>query len=219
MATTLRSTVSPRLPNATLEYSASMLDNENNILRLYFAQLDNFTQSLISSNGGKFLSAPYGAFQDTTSQTAVANTATAMLFNTTDLANEVSLKSGSKIQVVNAGIYNLQWSGQFQNTDNAPHDVNVWLRQGNDGGTSADVSGSNGVIGLSQRKSVGDYFHILSGWNYFISMNVDDYVQLYWSVDSTTVSMPSYPAGTSPTRPTTASVIATLSFVSALPAT
>jgi hypothetical protein len=213
----LNSTVAPRLPNATLEYNASMLDNENNILRLYFAQLDNFTQALLSSSGGKFLRTPYGAFQDSTSQTAVANTATAMLFNTTDLSNGVALNSGTKLQVVNAGIYNLQWSGQFQNTDNSPHDVNVWLRQGNDGGTSTNVTGSNGVIGLPQRKSVGDYFHTITGWNYFVPMNANDYVQLYWSVDSATVSMPSYPAGVSPTRPTTASVIATLSFVSALP--
>ena len=215
---TLRPTVAPRLPSATPVYDQITANEENNILRLYFAQLDNFTQSLIASNGGRFLSAPYGAFQDTTTQTAVVNTATAMQLNTVDFANEVYISNGTKIRVNNAGIYNLQWSGQFQNTDNASHDLSVWLRQGNDGGTSVDIPGSTGVLGLPPRKSLGDPFHSIFGWNYFISLNVDDFIEIYWSTDSTAVFMAAYPISAAPPRPTTASVVATLSFVSALPA-
>jgi hypothetical protein len=37
---------------------------------------------------------------------------------------------------------------------------------------------------------------------------------LWWSAPSTNVSLQFYAAGTSPTRPTTASVIATMNFVS-----
>ena len=59
---TLRPTVAPRLPSATPAYDASMLNEEKNILRLYFSQLDNFTQSLLASDGGRFTSFPYGAF-------------------------------------------------------------------------------------------------------------------------------------------------------------
>lgn len=215
---TLRPTVAPRLPSATPDYDQVMLNEENNILRLYFAQLDNFTQSLIAGNGGRFLSAPYGAFQDTTTQTAVVNTATAMKLNTVDFANEVYISSGTKIRVNNAGIYNLQWSAQFVNTDNASHDVSVWLRQGNDGGISVDIPGSTGLIGLPPRKSVGDPFHSIFGWNYFVSLNVDDFIEIYWSIANTSVTIDAYPAATGPVRPSTASVVATLSFVSALPA-
>lgn len=215
---TLKPTVAPRLPSATPDYDQVMLNEENNILRLYFNQLDNFTQSLIAGNGGKFLSAPYGAFQDTTTQTAAINTATAMKLNTVDFANEVYISDGTKIRVNNAGIYNLQWSAQFQNTDNATHDASVWLRQGNDGGTSVDIPGSAGLIGLPPRKSAGDYFHMIAGWNYFVSLDADDFIEIYWSTASTTVSIVEYPATTGPVRPSTASVVATLSFVSALPA-
>lgn len=207
----------PRLPNATPEYSRDYLNQLNNILRLYFNQLDNFEQALISGNGGKFLSAPYGAFQDTTTQVAVVNTATAMKLDTVDFANEVYISNGTKIRVNNAGVYNLQWSAQFQNMDNVGHDVSVWLRQGNDGGTSTDISGSTGVIGLSPRKTATDFFHLITGWNYFVSLNVDDFIEIYWSTDSTLVEILTYPVGTTPTRPSTASVVATLSFVSALP--
>ena len=214
---TLKPTVAPRLPSATPVYDQVMLNEENNILRLYFAQLDNFTQSLIASNGGRFLSAPYGAFQDSTTQTAVPNTATAMKLNTLDFANEVYISGGTKIRVNNAGIYNLQWSAQFENTDNVSHDVSVWLRQGNDGGSSVDITGSCGVVGLPARKTPTDFFHSVIGWNYFVSLNVDDFIEIYWSTDSTAVTIQGYPAGTAPVRPSTASVVATFSFVSALP--
>jgi hypothetical protein len=190
-----------------------MLDNENNILRLYFAQLDNFTQSLVSSNGGKFLSAPYGAFSDFTSQTTVANTATLLALATTDFSNEVTISS-SKITVANSGIYNLQFSVQIQNLDNAPQDMFIWLKQ-----NGVDIVGSTGKVGLPARKGAGNPFHDIKGWNYFLSMNANDYVKIYWSVTNALVTIETYAASGTPTKPSTASVVATLSFVSALPAT
>jgi hypothetical protein len=197
-------------------YTPEYINRLNNILRLYFNQLDNFTQAVISSDGGKFLSAPYGAFQDTTTQTAVVNTATAMLLDTTDFANEVYISSGTKIRVISSGIYNLQWSGQFVNTDSQIQDVSVWLRQGNDGGTSVDIPGSTGFISVPNKHGGVDGNSIV-GWNYFVSLNADDFIEIYWSTTSANVSITAYPAGTGPVRPTTASVVATLSFVSALP--
>jgi len=190
-----------------------MLDNENNILRLYFSQLDNFTQSLLSSNGGKFLSAPYGAFSDFTSQTTTANTATLMRLSTTDFSNEVSISS-SKITVAYAGIYNLQFSVQIQNLDNAPQDMFIWLKQ-----NGVDIVGSTGKIGIPARKSAGVPSHDIKGWNYFLSMNANDYIEIYWSPTIATVTVETYAASGAPTKPSTASVVATLSFVSALPST
>jgi len=209
---TLRPTVAPRLPSVTPEYDASMLDSENNILRLYFAQLDNFTQSLISGNGGKFLSPPYGAFSDFTSQSAAANTATLLGMATTDFSNDVTLSS-SKITVTSSGIYNLQFSVQIQNLDNAPQDMVIWLRQ-----NGVDIVGSTGNVGISARKSAGVPSHDIKGWNYFLSMNAADYVEIYWSVTNALVTIETYAASVAPTTPSTASVVVTLSFVSALPA-
>lgn len=125
----------------------------------------------------------------------------------------------SKIVVTNPGIYNLQWSGQFQNTDNAIQDVNVWLRK-DATGVGSDVSGSNGVISIPARKSAsaGDEAHMIIGWNYFVQLSANDFVELWWSAALNTVSLQAYAAGTTPVTPTTASIIATLSFVSALPA-
>lgn len=213
--TDLRPPSQPRLPVATLDYDPSYINGLNSILRLYFNQLDNAFASLLDSSGGVYLRNPYGAFSDFTSQTTTANTATLMALATTDFSNKVTIDS-SKIRVERAGIYNLQFSTQFTNTDTQLHDVSIWLRQGNDGGTSADIVGSTGFISVPNSHGGVDG-HSINGWNYFLSMAADDYVQIYWSTTSANVSIATYAASTGPTRPSTASVVATMSFVSAPP--
>ena len=210
-----RPVVAPRLPAAPVEYNAQYQEQFMNILRLYFNQIDNLTGIVLGESGGRFIRFPYGAFSSDQSQTTTANTATLMTLNTTDFSNQVSISS-SKITAVNAGIYNLQFSAQVQSTDVAPQDVFIWLRQGNDGGSSADITGSTGKIGLPARKSPADPFHSIIGWNYFLEMQADDYVQIYWSTTSANVSIEHYAASGTPTKPSTQSVVATLSFVSAL---
>ena len=211
----LNRAVAPRLPAATKQYDENYINQLNNVLRLYFNQLDNIIGQLSTSGGITGVRFPYGAFSSDQNQTTTANTATLMTLNTTDFANGVSIAS-SKITVATAGIYNLQFSAQVESTDVAPQDVFIWLRQGNDGGSSADITGSAGKVGLPARKTPTDPFHSIIGWNYFLEMQADDYVQIYWSTTSANVSIEHYAASGTPTKPSTQSVVATLSFVSAL---
>lgn len=202
----------PNLPLGPEDYERRYQDQFANVLRLYFNQLRNSLNELLGNSGGRFLSFPYGAFSSYTSQSTTANTATLLTMSNTDFSNGVTLGTGSKLTVAYAGIYNLQFSVQVQNFDNAPQDLYIWLKQ-----NGTDIVGSTGVLGLPARKSAGDPFHDIKGWNYFLSMNVGDYVQLYWSPTIATVTIPTYVASGTPTKPSTASVVATLSFVSALP--
>jgi hypothetical protein len=133
-----------------------------------------------------------------------------MTLDTTDFSNDVSISS-SKITVANAGIYNLQFSVQLENTDNAPQDVFIWLKQ-----NGVDIAGSTGKVGMPARKGVGDPFHAIYGWNYFVSMTAGQYIEIYWSTTNANVTIQFYPASGTPTKPSTQSVVATLSFVSAL---
>jgi hypothetical protein len=214
MATTIinryRPVVQPRLPAAPNEYTAEFIEQYSNILRLYFNQLDNLTGALLGESGGRFIRFPYGAFSSNQDQTATANTATLVTLNTTDFANEVSIAT-SKITVANSGIYNLQFSVQLENSSNAPQDVFIWLKQ-----NGTDIVGSTGKIGMPARKNPGDPFHSIVGWNYYLSMTAGQYVEIYWSTTSADVSIQFYAASASPTKPATQSVVATLSFVSAL---
>jgi len=212
----LRKFRAPALSIPPINYVKLDEDQFRNMLRIYFNQIDSAFGNLLDTTGGKYINFPYGAFSSGQSQTTTANTATLMTLNTTDFTNGVSISS-SKITVENAGIYNLQFSAQVQSTDTAPQDIFIWLRQGNDGGSSADITGSTGKVGMPARKTPADPFHSIIGWNYYLQMAENDYVQIYWSTTSANVSIQYYAASGTPTKPSTQSVVATLSFVSALP--
>jgi len=194
----------PALPFATPVYNEQYQNQLNNILRLYFNRLESILNQL------QTLSVPYGAFSSDQDQTAVANTATLMTLNTTDFANGVSIAT-SKITVATAGIYNLQFSAQFVNTDTAFQDVYIWLKQG-----GVDIPGSTGFVSIPNRHA-GTDGHAIVGWNYFLSMTANDYIEIYWSVPNVAVTIQHLAASGTPTKPSTQSVVATMSFVSALP--
>ena len=207
----LNQAVAPRLPAATEEYDVNYINQLNNVLRLYFNQIDNILGQMKASSNTSGLRVPYGAFSSDQSQSTTANTAALMTLNTTDFSNGVTIAS-SKITVANAGIYNLQFSAQVQNLDNAPQDLFIWLKQ-----NGTDIAGSTGKVGISARKSAGVPSHDIKGWNYFVSMAANDYIEIYWSPTIATVTIEYYAASGTPTKPSTQSVVATMSFVSALP--
>ena len=210
----LNRAVAPRLPVATSDYDPNYINQLNNVLRLYFNQLDNILGQLRASSDTSGLRVPYGAFSSDQDQSTTANTATLMTLNTTDFANGVSIAS-SKITVASAGLYNLQFSAQFQNTDNAQQDISIWLRQ-----NGTDIPGSTGLMSIPARKSAsaGEEAHEIVGWNYYLSLTAGQYVEIYWSTTNASVTIQYYPTATAPVRPSTQSVVATMTFVSALPA-
>jgi hypothetical protein len=151
----------------------------------------------------------YGAFQDNNTQTAaVSNVGYPMKLRINDLTNGITITGSdtSRITFANTGIYNLQFSSQFQNTDNAQHDITIWLRL-----NGTDVAGSAGYISIPARKSAGagNEGHGVYGWNYVLSVVAGQYYQIVWSTsNATNVTMQFYAAGSPP--PSTASVIATV---------
>jgi len=216
MANVKQQLESPSIPSLGFPpeaYERRHLNENYGALNNYFRKLTTVLGSLFGPRGGKFMNNPYGAFQDSTDQVA-ANTTTAyaVTFNTTDFSNGVTIASGSRITVADAGIWNLQFSIQFTNTTNSAQDVDVWFRV--NGTNSAN---SNSRFGLAPRKSAGDPFHLIMALNYFVSLNATDYVEIMWRPTDVGVSIEQYPAGTSPTRPAVPSAIVTMSFVSNLP--
>ena len=203
----LENPVVPNLGYPTEVYERRHFNENNGSLTIYFKKLAAVLGSLFGPRGGRFMNNPYGAFQSTADQTAaVVDTAYAMTFNTVDYANGVSVASNSRITVADAGIWNLQWSGQFQNTDTQIHDARIWLKI-----NGTVVTGSTGYISVPSSHG-GIDGHSIVGWNYFLSLDATDYVELWWETDSTMVSIQTYAA--SGNYPSTASLIATMSFVS-----
>lgn len=102
--------IPPKAPNlltGPVEYSAQYQEQLNNALRIYFNQLDALLSLLfavgVDTGGGKFIRAPFGQFQDNTDQTAPANTAKVVYYDTTDIANGVSVESHTAVFTASIG--------------------------------------------------------------------------------------------------------------------
>jgi hypothetical protein len=203
----------PNLPYAPEEWDRLYQEQFNNALRLYFNRLSNVTKNLLGPDGGRFMSNPFGAWSSDSDQTAASTTAAyAITYDVTDVADSVYLSNSSRLNVTYQGVYNLQFSIQFNNTDTQIHDVDVWAAIN---GTNVDNSNSRFSVPNSHGGTDG---HLIASLNLFLPMQADDYVELYWSTTNTSVTIEHLPAASSPTRPATPSVIATMAFVSSIPA-
>jgi hypothetical protein len=154
-------------------------------------------------------STPYGAFQDSTDQAAASTTAAyAVTFNTTDFSNGVSVASNSRITVESYGIYNVQFSIQYASTDTQIQDVDIWFAK-----NGTNIAGSNSRYSIPNSHG-GTDGHLIAALNFWVELNANDYVEIYWSTTSTNVRIEQIPAQTTPTRPSTPSAIVTVNFVS-----
>lgn len=151
---------------------------------------------------------PYGAFQDSTDQTAASTTAAyAITLNTTDYSAGVSVVSNSQITVRTGGVYNIQFSIQFANKNVAIQDVDIWFRK-----NGTDVAASNSKFSVPNSHG-GTDGHLIAALNFYIQLAAGDYVQIMWATTSTDVSLEQIPAQTTPTRPSTPSAIVTVNKV------
>ena len=153
---------------------------------------------------------PYGAFQDTTDQSIATTTATANItLNATDYSLGTSLVDGYKVKVDYSGLYNVQFSIQFVNTDNNIHDIDIWFKKNN-----SNVAGSNSKFSVPNRHG-GTDGHLIAALNFNIELAKDDYVSLAWATSSKDVTVEHLAAQTTPTRPATPSAIVTIQYLSA----
>lgn len=154
-------------------------------------------------------STPYGAFQDSTDQSAASTTAAyAVKFNTTDFSNGITVASDSRLTVKSYGIYNVQFSLQYTNTDTQIHDVDIWFRK-----NGTDIANSNSRYSIPNSHG-GTDGHLIAALNFWVELSANDYVEIMWRTTSTQVKIEQIPTQTTPTRPATPSAIATMNFVS-----
>ena len=161
-------------------------------------------QGNIGPAGNTFIAGDYGAFYDVTTQT-ISNVAIAHktpISNTT-ISSGVSISNGN-IVVSTSGVYDIQYSIQFTNTDNANHDIYVWLRINN-----IDVPDSNSIFTIHSRNSNpgGAVGKLIAVTPIVSTLNASDTVQIMWSADDTGIAITTFAAQSNPTRPRTPGVI------------
>ena len=172
---------------------------------------DTTLNQLVAWNGAAWRSCAvgyYASFYDTTDQAAVSTTtAYAITCNTPNGSDGISLVSGSKITFAHPGTYNIQFSLQFVNTEtnsSNPAEVNVWFRQ-----NGSDVAYSNSVFSIPLKHGAHNG-HLIAALNFIVTTTANnEYVQIMWQTENTTISIETLPAGTTPATPVTPSVIIT----------
>ena len=164
--------------------------------------------NISASSGSSGSPGYYGVFYDSTDQLAVsANTPYAIKLNNTVESIGVNISNNSRINIVNGGTYNLQFSIQLENSASHVYDVNIWLRK-----NGSNVTATNSIVSVdSKHGSV--HGHLIPSWNFVFTAAANDYYELMWSTESTDVSIETIPAVISPAIPLTPSAIVTVSQV------
>ena len=142
----------------------------------------------------------YGAWKNDETQFAHNNIdGFGIKFNTPDISDHgISIEPdllGDKtlITFLNAGVYNIQFSLQFENIDVNYYEVSIWLRK-NGEDASADIPGSARYITIPIKYNETNG-HIVACFNYVVATLANDYFQLVWATtNSETISMKSYEA-------------------------
>lgn len=161
------------------------------------------------TNAAEADTAPYGSFTRNSSQTVtVANTPAAIEFDTTEESSGIYLSNNSRLNVRNAGTYNVQFSIQLANLDNALQYADVWFRK-----NGVDIERSGSRFDLPIRKSATLPSHTIGTVNIFTELAANDYVEIAGLVSSTNVSLVSYAASTSPVIPVIPAVIVTMQYI------
>jgi hypothetical protein len=217
MAAQILKVATPALPQATDQYDRPYQDQLNSVQRLFYNRLTQSYNSLISPPlpgvppGGSNLYFPYAAIQRTTDKTFTANTATEITFDENDFLSACTNDGTNGIGVEVSGLYNYQFSVQWRNTSSQIHDAWIWLRI-----NSTDVAGTGSQFSIVSRHGGVDG-HAIAAANFYVQLTAGDFVKMFAAVDNTAVSMEAYAAITSPfAMPSIPSVVATLSFVSAV---
>ena len=147
----------------------------------------------------------FGAFTDTARQLGLVNTAIAVKWRDTIDQNQVSIGLNSSLDrtrllVVKAGVYLVQYSLQVSNPQIANDEMSVWMRRNGAAYPNTLRQFLTGAVGVK---------NIFSG-QAIILFGTDDYLELFFSVKHNQTQLLKTSALTNPSRPATPSAQITL---------
>lgn len=153
----------------------------------------------------------YGVFSDSNTKTPAAiYTPYPITFDTTDFANGFTRGSPtSRIVSAQSGLYNFQFSAQFSSSSSSAKKIWLWPRV-----NGVDVPNSNSEVTIAANNAM-----LVASWNWALSLDNGDYVELVYAVDDTAVTMAHVAQQTGATgtatfaRPSVPSIILTVTQV------
>ena len=190
----VRGVAPPNLPVAPNAYERRYQDQFGNTLRLFFASVANKINSPV----------PHASYFDTTTQTnPIANSVNLFTFNSVETEFQISRGvPTSRIYVSDTGIYNFQFSTQFDKTGGSASSVYIWPR----------INGVNVPHSASKIVIDGPNAEVVAAWNFIFVMAAGDYFELAWqSSDTAVIALAEAAASNYPAIP---SIILTVTWVS-----
>lgn len=195
----------PALPLAPEDYQRPFMDQNSNVLRLFFNRLVNSLNSLLSTDdGGRFLYMPRGLFYSTTAQTAAAtNTGYPVQFENIYIRNGVEVVSNTRLTAATDGMFNFQVTLQTKSSNSSDTTVWTWI---NKSGTDVPYGGQIQTVKGNATRALY--------WNFSIDMEAGDYIEMYWATSDTALQL--YTEAATAPHPGIPSTIVAVSFVSNL---
>ena len=141
----------------------------------------------------------YGFFYDTSKQTALVSTATAIKFNFQQITNKINITNNSannptRINFAESGIYQINYSVQFIKSDAGTDEVNIWFRK-----TNAAIANTNttyAIQGVGVKNNIANSF--------LLELAANDYIELFFSIKNANSSLQGTVSTTvTPSRPAT----------------
>jgi len=149
----------------------------------------------------------YGVFSSTGTQVSTsANAINIMSASTTENSNGVVLSANTKFVMQHAGVYNIQFSAQLQQQANIDSNISIWFRK-----NGTDIPRSNTEMAIDKNQAGPS--KLVAAWNYVDNFNANEYIEIAWSSPDTTMEILYQGTQTNPTRPSTPSVIVTVTQV------
>jgi len=194
-------------------YNVKELGNPANAMFLNGVGLINNSASTMDLSGVRTInSRPVfinGSFSDFTSQLqtgGVADTPTPITFDTTNVANGISLGSpASRIVVSKTGLYQYQFSAQLDKTGGGTSPMEIWLRR-----NGTDISGT-----ATQIVVAGTNGETVMTVPFFLDLSANDYIETVFASSDATMQVSTFPATTTPyVRPSVPSIIANMNLLS-----
>jgi hypothetical protein len=151
----------------------------------------------------------FSAYNTSTLTASAAGLLQHIHYTTTTVTEGISLVDDSKITFAHTGTYNVQFSVQVENSaTSTAHDFAIWIRK-----NGTNVDNSNSYVTIPVKKSGVNGRGIIAV-NFVDTYYYGDYIELWWTVDSTSAFIASItPTGSFANTPVSPGVIVTVTQV------
>jgi hypothetical protein len=143
----------------------------------------------------------YGQWQNNSTLSGSANVSQSFQYDTTDLTYGTSLVDNTKITVVEAGVYNLQFSAQLEEPGGGAATLYIWFRK-----NGINIPESATALDLANKGKQ------VAAWNFMTYCNAGDYLDIVWQSNNDAtriVATPPIP----PNIPAIPSIITTITQI------